>query len=387
MPVGKVSFGEKQLVENTEALLSAVQKAKPATAKGKYMRSVVLSSTMGPGVAVDPATAEKLVGKARALSATRRTTPPAPPRTRKLPAIASTVAKAAHAFLIDYKGLTVPAVTDLRRQIKGANSDYVVVKNTLALRAIEGKPLGSLKEHFTGMTGVAYSPTDVVALAKVLHTFGKTNPNLKVKAALLDGKPVAAKELETLANLPSRTRARRQAPRPHAVADAAPRDGPVRPPSQRRRDARGDFASEVQVHRNRGLSRRIRRRTMALNVETFVKEIESMSVLELNGLVKALEEKFGVSAAMMAAPAAAAGAAPAAAAAEEQTEFTVVLKEAGSNKINVIKAVREVNSSLGLKEAKDLVENLGTIKEGVSKDEAASIKKKFEDAGAKVEVK
>ena len=126
---------------------------------------------------------------------------------------------------------------------------------------------------------------------------------------------------------------------------------------------------------------------MALNVETFVKEIESMSVLELNGLVKALEEKFGVSAAMMAAPAAAVGAAPAAAAAEEQTEFTVVLKEAGPNKINVIKAVREVNSSLGLKEAKDLVENLGTVKEGVSKDEAASIKKKFEDAGAKVEVK
>jgi len=125
---------------------------------------------------------------------------------------------------------------------------------------------------------------------------------------------------------------------------------------------------------------------MALNVENFVKEIESMSVLELNGLVKALEEKFGVSAAMMAAPAAAAGAAPVAAV-EEQTEFTVALKEAGPNKINVIKAVREVNSSLGLKEAKDLVENLGTIKEGVSKDEAASIKKKFEDAGAKVEVK
>ena len=126
---------------------------------------------------------------------------------------------------------------------------------------------------------------------------------------------------------------------------------------------------------------------MALNVETFVKEIESMSVLELNNLVKALEEKFGVSAAMMAAPAAAAGAAPAAAAVEEQTEFTVALKEAGSIKINVIKVVREVNASLGLKEAKDLVENLGVIKEGVSKDEAASIKKKFEDAGAKVEVK
>jgi large subunit ribosomal protein L7/L12 len=125
---------------------------------------------------------------------------------------------------------------------------------------------------------------------------------------------------------------------------------------------------------------------MALSVEQFVTEVEGMSVLELNNLVKALEEKFGVSAAMMAAPAAAAPAA-AAAAVEEQTEFTVTLKEAGSAKINVIKAVREVNSSLGLKEAKDLVENLGVLKESVSKDEAAAIKKKFEEIGAKVEVK
>ena len=125
---------------------------------------------------------------------------------------------------------------------------------------------------------------------------------------------------------------------------------------------------------------------MALSVEQFVTEVEGMSVLELNNLVKALEEKFGVSAAMMAAPAAAAPAA-AAAVVEEQTEFTVTLKEAGSAKINVIKAVREVNSSLGLKEAKDLVENLGILKESVSKDEAAAIKKKFEEIGAKVEVK
>ena len=126
---------------------------------------------------------------------------------------------------------------------------------------------------------------------------------------------------------------------------------------------------------------------MALSIEQFVAEVEGMSVLELNNLVKALEEKFGVSAAMMAAPAASAAPAAAAAVVEEQTEFTVTLKEAGSNKINVIKAVREVNSSLGLKEAKDLVENLGTLKEAVSKDEAAAIKKKFEEIGAKVEVK
>jgi large subunit ribosomal protein L7/L12 len=128
---------------------------------------------------------------------------------------------------------------------------------------------------------------------------------------------------------------------------------------------------------------------MAIATEDFVKHIEEMSVLDLNTLVKALEERFGVSAAVAAMPMAMAGAGAAAAAApvEEQTEFTVVLSEVGEKKINVIKAVREV-TSLGLKEAKDLVEGAPqTVKEGVSKDEAASIKKKFEDAGAKVTVK
>ncbi|HEX8409664.1 MAG TPA: 50S ribosomal protein L7/L12 [Thermoanaerobaculia bacterium] len=128
---------------------------------------------------------------------------------------------------------------------------------------------------------------------------------------------------------------------------------------------------------------------MAISTDDFVKQIETMTVLDLANLVKALEDRFGVSAAAaaVAAPAAGAGPAAAAAPAEEQTEFTVVLTEAGDKKINVIKAVREV-TSLGLKEAKDLVEGAPqTIKEGVSKDEAAKIKKAFEDAGAKVTVK
>jgi len=126
---------------------------------------------------------------------------------------------------------------------------------------------------------------------------------------------------------------------------------------------------------------------MAVSTEDFVKQIETMSVLDLANLVKALEDRFGVSAAA-AAPAAAAGPAVAAAApVEEKTEFTVVLESAGDKKINVIKAVREV-TALGLKEAKDLVEGAPqTIKEGVSKDEADKIKKVFEEAGAKVSVK
>ena len=125
---------------------------------------------------------------------------------------------------------------------------------------------------------------------------------------------------------------------------------------------------------------------MAMTAENFVKEIEGMTVLELNTLVKALEEKFGVSAAAMAMPAAAGPAAAAAPAEEEKTEFTVSLAAAG-DKIKTIKVVREV-TSLGLKEAKDLVDAApGVLKEGVSKDEAAAIKKKFEEVGAKVEIK
>jgi large subunit ribosomal protein L7/L12 len=127
---------------------------------------------------------------------------------------------------------------------------------------------------------------------------------------------------------------------------------------------------------------------MASKVESILEEIKGLTLLEASDLVKKMEEAFGVSAAA-AAPVMMAGGGGAAAggAAEEKTEFTVVLTEVGANKINVIKAVREV-TSLGLKEAKDLVDGAPkTVKEGINKDEAATIKKKFEEAGAKVEVK
>jgi large subunit ribosomal protein L7/L12 len=125
---------------------------------------------------------------------------------------------------------------------------------------------------------------------------------------------------------------------------------------------------------------------MAIATEEFIQQIDGLTVLELNNLVKALEDHYGVSAAAaVAAPAA--GGAAAAAPVEEKTEFDVVLKAAGEKKINVIKVVREV-TSLGLKEAKDLVESApATVKEGITKDEAEAVKKKFEEAGATVELK
>ncbi len=123
---------------------------------------------------------------------------------------------------------------------------------------------------------------------------------------------------------------------------------------------------------------------MAFDKDAFLTALDTMSVMDLNDLVKAIEEKFGVSAAAAAGPAAAA-AGPAAA--EEKTEFNVVLLEAGANKVSVIKAVREI-TGLGLKEAKDMVDGAPkAVKEGASKADAEAAKKKLEEAGAKVELK
>jgi large subunit ribosomal protein L7/L12 len=126
---------------------------------------------------------------------------------------------------------------------------------------------------------------------------------------------------------------------------------------------------------------------MAFDKDAFLTALDSMSVMELNDLVKAIEEKFGVSAASMAAPAAGGAGGGAAAAAEEKTEFNVVLLEAGANKVSVIKAVREL-TGLGLKEAKDLVDGAPkNVKEAVPKADAEAAVKKLVEAGAKAEVK
>jgi large subunit ribosomal protein L7/L12 len=124
---------------------------------------------------------------------------------------------------------------------------------------------------------------------------------------------------------------------------------------------------------------------MAFDKDAFLTALDGMTVMELNDLVKAIEEKFGVSAAAMAAPATGGGGA--APAVEEKTEFNVVLTEAGANKVATIKAVREI-TGLGLKEAKDLVDGAPkNVKEGIAKADAEAAKKKLEDAGAKVELK
>ncbi len=108
------------------------------------------------------------------------------------------------AILVDYRGLKVPEVTELRRQVRGAKAQYKVVKNTLAKRALKGTPFEPLSEHFVGTTAVAYSGGDPVALAKVLTTFAKTAPALQIKAAVVQGRSIRAAEVTELASLPGK---------------------------------------------------------------------------------------------------------------------------------------------------------------------------------------
>jgi large subunit ribosomal protein L10 len=108
------------------------------------------------------------------------------------------------AILVDYKGLKVPEVTELRRQVRGARGQYKVVKNTLAKRALKGTAFESLSEHFVGTTAVAYSGDDPIALAKVLTTFAKTAPALQIKAAVVQGRAIKAAEVSELATMPGK---------------------------------------------------------------------------------------------------------------------------------------------------------------------------------------
>lgn len=114
------------------------------------------------------------------------------------------VANAPHAFLVGYQGISVPKVTELRQKVRESGGSYVVVKNRLVLRALEGKALGQLADQFTGATAVVYSDSEPVALAKVLSDFQKDAPFLEFKGGLLNGQPVGGDQIKEIANLPSR---------------------------------------------------------------------------------------------------------------------------------------------------------------------------------------
>src|SRR5579884_3095344 len=125
-------------------------------------------------------------------------------KSQEISELTEQIGKAANAFLIDFKGITVPQVTELRKQVRDTNSGYVVVKNTLALIALKDSPIVAMKEQFTGPTAIAFNASDAVNLAKALTKFAKDVPAVRFKGALLNGQVVAPEQIQNIANLPSR---------------------------------------------------------------------------------------------------------------------------------------------------------------------------------------
>jgi len=290
------------------------------------------------------------------------------------------------AVMTECAGVSANEISGLRRQLRGAKAELKVVKNTLAARAVEGTSLVGAKPHFKGPMAMVIGYHDAVLPTKILREFlkvEKRDEKIRVTGGVLEGKLLTTAELMAVADLPSREIL--------LARLLAVMQGPVRGlvyvlsglvrelmgvllAIQDKKKGEGDMATTTEGK---------------LSQEEFIKAIKGMTVLELSQLVKGLESEFGVSAAAPVAVAAApAAGGPAAAAAEEKTSFDVILAGAAAEKkIGVIKVVREL-TSLGLKEAKDLVEGAPKpVKTGVTKEEAETMKKKLEESGAKVEVK
>jgi len=298
--------------------------------------------------------------------------------------LAEKFGRARLAILTESVGLPVNQVTELRKQLRGAKAEYRIVKNTLAFRAAEGTILDGLKTHLKGPTGVIIGYDDPVLPTKVLRDFittEKREEKIRITVGVLEGKVVQAAELAAVAKLPKKE-----------VLIAmllSAMQGPIRGMVYTLSAVLSKFVRVIAaIEDKRKGEGDMSATTTKLSQEELIKAIEGMSVLDLAELVKGLETRFGVTAAAPVAMAAAPAAGGGAAAVEEKTSFDVILASAPPDKkIQVIKVVREL-TSLGLKEAKDLVEGAPkAVKTGVAKEEADTMKKKLEESGAKVEVK
>ena len=292
--------------------------------------------------------------------------------------------RARAAFLTECTGLAGNEVTELRRQLRGARAELKVVKNTLAVLAADGTPLGVAKEHFRGPLSVAIGYDDPALPAKILRDFiakDKRDKKMRITVGVVEGNLLDALRVKAVADLP---------PRNALLAMLlAGVQGPLVGLVGTLNGIVIKFVGTLIAIKGKPKEEPMSGATATkLSKEDFIKMIEGMTVLELDDYVKALQERFGVTAAAPVASAPAGGGAAAGAApAEEKTAFDVVLANAGDKKIQVIKVVREL-TNLGLKEAKDLVEGAPKpVKTGVTKEEAENIKKKLEEQGAKVEIK
>jgi large subunit ribosomal protein L7/L12 len=305
-------------------------------------------------------------------------------KTTAVAELAERFGRARLAILTECVGLPVNQVTELRKQLRGAKAEYRIVKNTLAARAVDGTGLVGLKDHFKGPSGMVIGYDDPVLPTKVLRDFigaEKRSEKIKITVGVLEGKLVQPAELAAVAKLPKKE-----------VLIAmllSAMQGPIRGVVYTLGAVLSKFVRVIAaIEDKRKGEGDMSATTTKFSQEELIKAIEGMSVLDLAELVKGLETRFGVTAAAPAAVAAAPAAGGAAAAVEEKTAFDVILVSAPADKkIQVIKVVREL-TSLGLKEAKDLVEGAPkAVKAGVTKEESDTMKKKLEESGAKVEIK
>jgi large subunit ribosomal protein L7/L12 len=283
----------------------------------------------------------------------------------------------------DYRGLTVSEMSALRGRLREAGAEYQVAKNTLARFAAEKAGRAGLADDLTGPTAIAFGFEDPAALAKSLQEYLRVSrtTNLVLKGGLLGDRRVTADEIGRIADLPPRDTVLGQT----LGGIVSPLTAFLMVVTAPMQNVIGIIEARRQQLEESGETQE----GTGMPNDELIASIEKMTVLDLVDLKKALEERWGVTAAVAMAPAAAGGGDGGAAAApvEEQTEFSVVLTNFGANKINVIKAVREL-TSLGLKEAKDLVEAAPkSVKESVPKEEAEAAATKLREAGATVDVK
>jgi len=290
--------------------------------------------------------------------------------------------KATLAVVTECGGMPVNQLTQLRHQLRGVNAELKVVKNSLAMRAVEGTSLLSVKTLFKGQVAVVIGYDDPVLPTKILRDFikaEKCGEKIVWRGGVLEGNTLDPAQLIAAADLPSKEVLLSML----LSAMQGPLRGMV---GVMQGILRGFVAVLAAIQEKKKGDGSMAATETKFSKEDILSAVAGMTVLELSELVKGFEDKFGVTAAAPVAVAAAPGAA--APVVEEQDSFDVILTGfAADKKIQAIKVVREI-TGLGLKEAKDLVEGAPkAVKEGADKDESEAIKKKLTDVGATVEVK
>jgi len=279
--------------------------------------------------------------------------------------IAEKMKNSASYVLFEYRGLTVSETNELRRKLRESGSDFKVYKNTLTKRALDSLNI-NIDEHLNGPKAIAFG-TDAVAPIKALSEFAKSHTALEMKVGVVDGEIADQAMLNELSQIPSR-------------------EGLLTMFAGGLIEHVKNFAICLDLHANNLEKKKKKKKEeykMAkIENKDIIEALKEKSLLEIKELVDMMKEEFGVDPSAVAV-----AAAPVAGAAEEgPSSVNVVLASAGANKIAVIKLVREI-TGLGLKEAKDIADNGGAVKENVSTDEANEIKAKFEEAGATIELK